>query len=115
VAAISALVTLAILASGTARREARRAQSTEAPARKPGPAPETPAERAAFSLGPADFLLPEASLQDQAPAFYPIRGRIPRWSAEQVERYWVPPREVAAGVLGRANDAAMEKFFEQVK
>jgi hypothetical protein len=115
VAAVSAVVTLAILVSSGARRGARQGEPAEVPARAQARPAETPVERAGFSLSLSDFLLPERTTQEQTPAFYPFRGRMGKWTNEQVERYWIPPRELAAGVLGRANDKAMEKFFEEIK
>lgn len=59
-----------------------------------------------------DFVLPQA--QDAPPEIYPWRSPTPRWSQEEVERYWIPLREITLDYLSAENDNRMEKLFAEV-
>ena len=107
-------MTLAIILPGSSRRGAGRAERRDLPERQAARPAEPTAVEGELSLTISDFLLPEAPAPAKAPPYYLFRQRLPRWSKEQVERYWIPPRDVAADVLRKVNDATMEKFFEQI-
>ncbi len=97
------------------RQPAGRVRPVAKPEARAAAAPAPPAgARAEVSLSLSDFLLPEAPPPEKAPPYYLFRQRQSRWSKEQVERYWIPPRDVAAEVLRKANDKAMDKFFESI-
>ncbi len=113
IALISALVTLAIMLSAAPRTSGSRTAESPAAAGTAGTA-RPPGASAEVTLSLSDFILPEPPALEKGPRYYQLRQRSPRWSREQVERYWVPPRDVAADVLGRANDKAMEEFFESL-
>jgi hypothetical protein len=89
------------------------------PGRRAAPQRETPA---AASVEPAgelppvsleDFLLPPAESPAEA-APYLLRNPQPRWSQEQVDRYWVPPRQIVTELLARENDRAVGELLEEV-
>jgi len=67
----------------------------------------------AARLGVQDFLLeaPEAPAQ---PGIHLFRERTPRWSEEQVRRYWVPMDEAVLGILRLENDRRIEGLLQEV-
>jgi hypothetical protein len=66
-------------------------------------------------LSAQDLLLPLPPPAGQPPDYYPFRPRLLRWSRENVDRFWVPPRRIAADAISAANDRNMESLFEKVK
>jgi hypothetical protein len=107
-------VTLAIMLPASARRAAARER--EAREERPAAAAsQSPAARAEFSLSLSDFILPEPPSQAKPPAFHHMRQPLQRWSREQIDKYWVPPRDVAAEVLGRINDKGMKELFDSLR
>jgi len=60
-----------------------------------------------------DFLLeaPEAPPQ---PRVHLFRERTPRWSEEQVRRFWVPVDEAVLRILRRENDRRTEELLREV-
>lgn len=104
---LSVAVTLIILASAGPRpvpEAARQAASAEQ-ARAVQPA--------AGRLGIQDFLL-EAPEAPPRPRIYLFRERTPRWSEEQVRRFWVPVNEAVLGILRRENDRRTEDLLREV-
>lgn len=100
---LSVAVTLLILASARPRPG-----SDAAP-----PAETGPAEPAVGRLGIQDFLL-EAPGAPPRPRVHLFRERTPRWSEEQVRRFWVPVNEAVLRILRRENDRRTEELLREV-
>ena len=100
---LSVAVTLIILASAGPRT-----------APKPPLADETrPMEPAVGRLGIQEFLL-EAPEAPPRPRVHLFRERTPRWSEEQVRRFWVPVNEAVLRILRRENDRRTEELLREV-
>ena len=99
---LAVAVTLAILASSPRKR---------APVQAARPA--APAPSQAAPLGIQDFLL-EAPEAPAPPGILLFRERTPRWSEEQVRRYWVPVKQAILGILRRENDRRIEELLREV-
>jgi hypothetical protein len=103
------LVALTAVISGSvahARMARRLAQSPAAPsaaARQTGDFPTA-----------QDFILPAPEGPERPLTYQPFRPQERRWTAEEVARYWVPPRRIAADVLGALNDQAVERLFQTI-
>ena len=69
-----------------------------------------PPESRPPSLG--DFLLDEDPVAGQEP--YLIRPRTPRWTEEQVARYWVPLRDIVLDIVSGRADRRIDELFEDV-
>jgi len=102
---LSVAITLIILAASAGRRRAP-------PGLSPVAAPSA-AEPQAGRLGIQDFLLeaPEAPPQ---PRIHLFRERTPRWSEEQVRRFWVPVDEAVLRILRQENDRRTEELLREV-
>ena len=59
------------------------------------------------------FLLPTAepayTLQPHA-----WRKRIPRWSQEQIDRYWIPLNKIVLEIIIKENDRRIDAIFEEI-
>jgi hypothetical protein len=99
---LSVAITLIVLLASP-RREAAAPDEGQAA---------VPSAKAA-RLGVQDFLLeaPEAPAQ---PGIHLFRERTPRWSEEQVRRYWVPMDEAVLGILRLENDRRIEGLLQEV-
>jgi len=64
-------------------------------------------------LGVQDFLL-ENPEPPALPRVFLYREPTPRWSEEQVRRYWVPVDKAVMDILKRENDSRMEQLFREV-
>ena len=107
---LSVAVTLSILTS-SARRQPQAAGS---PPPEPAPAAGQAASAPAVGrLGITDFLLeaPEAPPQ---PRLHLFRERLPRWTEQQVQRYWIPVNEAMLRILRRENDRRIEELLREV-
>jgi hypothetical protein len=60
-----------------------------------------------------DFILPEG-IGDEAPGPYLLRSPLKRWSEEQVDRFWIPLKEIALDLVQRENDRRIEELFEGI-
>lgn len=94
-----------MLAGGARSRPIAEAGDAEALNR----AAEAPESRPP-SLG--DFLLDEDPIGTEEP--YLLRPRTPRWSEEQVARYWVPVRDIVLDIVSGLADRRMDELFEDV-
>ncbi len=103
---LAAVVTLIVLVASFNAQE-RRASRAQAAATTAGPAP--------AELSVDDFLLPSLHPAGVVPDYYPFRPRLQRWSRENVEKFWVSPRQIATDAIGTINDRNMEGMFEKVK
>jgi hypothetical protein len=105
------IITLSVMASrAAADARGRAAQAVkEQQAAAPGPALTTQE----LALAPDDFMLPTEQGR-RLPAYIPWRPRTPVWTKEMVDTWWIPPREIAADMLGTVNDQAMQRLFEKV-
>ncbi len=104
-------ITLSVLASRTAAdiRGRAAAQLREIQASKLAP----PLTSEELALSPDDFMLPQEPAA-RAPSYVPWRPRTPVWTKEMVGKYWIPPREIAADIVGVLNDREMKRLFEKV-
>jgi hypothetical protein len=110
-AVASAVITLIVLTvSFNARERRMAAQSTQSTA---APAAGQATEQRELSAD--DFVLPVPPAPGRSPDYFPFRPRLPQWSRENVDKFWVPPRQIAADAIGVLNDRNMEGFFEKVK
>lgn len=111
---LSALITLVVLAAGARGRP---------PAEAAGPLPQEESRRAAeaflpgsagrASVGVADFLLEEPRIGEDPP--YLLRPPTPRWSEAQVERYWVPLKEVVLEIISGQSDRRIDELLRDVE
>jgi hypothetical protein len=107
------VITLAVLGSSAAARGRRAAEAAARAAqeeRKP-----SPLEVEEYAPSAEDFILPRLEPAARRDAYAPFRPRRQRWSPEMVEKYWVPPRDVAAELVRSVNDRNMETFFKDVR
>jgi hypothetical protein len=100
---LSVAVTLIILASAGPRTAPQA----------PPPGETRPAEPAVGRLGIQDFLL-EAPEAPPRPRVHLFRERTPRWSEEQVRRFWVPVNAAVLRILRRENDRRTEELLREV-
>jgi hypothetical protein len=106
------VITLSVLASRTAA-DVRGNAAQELKAREAaGAGPSLTTQE--LALSPEDFILPDEPGR-RAPAYVPWRPRTPVWTKEMVDAYWIPPRAIAADILGAANDQAMQRLFEKIQ
>ena len=108
VACLSVVVTLIVL---TVSANARERQTADQARQKQGKVAVS-GEEGALSVD--DFLLPAVPQVEQAPAYYPFRPPVLKWTRENVDKFWVPPRRIAADAIGTINDRSMENMFEKV-
>ncbi len=109
---VAFVITLSVLAGQSATRSRRDAELARAAAPKAqAPKPPTAAD---LGLGEDDFLLPSFSAPAQELRYVPFRPRQARWSAEEVARYWVSPRQIATDLAAAANDRAIQQLFQDV-
>jgi len=109
VAVVSAIVTLIVLTVSFNAREHRALDETRG---LPG---RGAVARPKDEVSIDDFLLPQAPPADKPVEYYPFRPRLPRWSKENVEKFWVSPRRIATDTIAVLNDRNMESMFEKVK
>jgi hypothetical protein len=108
---LSVAVTLAILVSAPRRRP--RAEEASPPPEAAQAAGQVASEPAVGRLGITDFLL-EAPEPPPQPRIYLFRERLPRWTEQQVQRYWVPVNEAVLRILQRENDRRTEELLREV-
>lgn len=106
----SAVITLIVLTVSFNSREHRAVELAKEP---PGSGQAT--SRAADELSVDDFIFPTLPPADSMPDYYPFRPRLHRWSREDVEKYWVSPRQIAIDTIATINDRNMESMFEKVR
>ena len=109
---IAFIVTLAVVSSSRGARTRRlAAEERQSIARTPKPAALSPDE---LALTPEDFML-LSQPTEKTPRYVPFRPPQTYWSAETVEKYWIPPRKVIIEALQAANDLNMRRLFESVQ
>jgi hypothetical protein len=101
--ALSMAVTLAVLLAA-GRRGGEPAVRPPAAGR---------AETSPFRLRARDFIL-EEPVEEPSPEIFFFRPPLPRWSEEQVKRYWVPLNDVVLEILRRENDRRVQRLFDGV-
>ncbi len=110
---IAFIVTLAVVSSSSGARIRRlAAEEHQSIARTQKPAALSPDE---LALTPEDFMLPQPQPTEKTPRYVPFRPPQTYWSAETVEKYWIPPRKVIIEALQAANDLNMRRLFESVQ
>lgn len=114
VSVLAVIVTLLILGARTGARERRAAQSAAQAQAQAQAQTAQAANAASQALTLEDFILPEAPGPLQLPDYYPFRPRLPRWSREQADRFWISPRQVAVDLVSAVNDRNMEELFKNV-
>ncbi len=106
---LSVAVTLVVLVSSPRRQPPAADSPPEA-----GPAAAPAArEQAVGRLGITDFIL-EAPEPPPQPRIYLFRERLPRWTEQQVRRYWIPVNEAVLRILRRENDRRTEQLLREV-
>jgi hypothetical protein len=105
---LSVVVTLIVLTVSSNTRERRAA--AEVP-QKQGEVAVSGGEGA---LSVDDFLLPAAPQAEQPPAYYAFRLPVLKWTRENVDKFWVAPRDIAGETIGTINDRNMENMFEKI-
>ena len=115
---LSVAVTLAILVSSPRRRLSAAGSPTDQAGRSAGEEAVAGAAPSAHAptvgrLGIADFLL-EAPEPPPQPRVYLFRERLPRWTEQQISRYWVPVNEAVLRILRRENDRRTEELLREV-
>jgi hypothetical protein len=76
--------------------------------------PAAPASSPPATLGIQDFLLEAPEAPPALPGIVLFRERTPRWSEEQVRRYWVPVKQAILEILRRENDRRTEELLREV-
>lgn len=109
---LAVVVTLILLITSSNAQDRRASQQRLLQTQKSGAAAQSTAEG---ELSVEDFLLPSLHATSTIPDYYPFRPRLPRWSRENAERFWVPPRQIVIQTIGALNDKNMEQMFEKVK
>jgi len=112
VALLAFVITLAVLASSTAARSRRQAAQVNEDSARSKKKPLISAEELALST--EDFILPRLDRPASKPQYAPFRPRLTRWSAELAAKYWVAPRDIAAGIVASINDQNMQRLFQDV-
>lgn len=110
---LSALITLLVLVAGAGER---------VPAQSSDSAPEAESPRDAGSLFPGsagrgavsvgEFLLDEPRIGEDPP--YILRPPTPRWTQQQVERYWVPLKDVILEIISGQSDRRIDELLQGV-
>ena len=59
-------------------------------------------------------LILEPDAVGEAAAYYWLRSPTQRWTEEQVRRFWVPPEQIALGILRQENDEIVEDILAGV-
>jgi hypothetical protein len=111
---VSALITLLILGAGARSRSPAEAAGGNPAAESSGGAAAAVSNgggRGALSVG--DFLLEDPQREEKQT--YLSRPRTPRWSEEQVQRYWVPLKDVILDIVSRQSDHRIDQILEDVK
>ena len=116
-AVASIVITLIVLTVSFNARERRiSAQSAPRPSGvAAGKAAGTDQVSAMDQISADDFFLPAAPAPGSSPDFYSFRPRILQWSRENVGKFWVSPRQIAADAIGALSDRSMEGLFQKVK
>lgn len=57
-----------------------------------------------------DFDLQESEQED----YYLFRKRFESWSEEQVDRFWIPLRDITIDILVKKNDELVEELFKDI-
>jgi hypothetical protein len=60
------------------------------------------------------LILPQEKRGLIASDHLPLRPKRQKWTREQVERYWIPPRSIVLELLRYENEAVLEEIFESV-
>lgn len=94
------LATLSVI--GPSRREKPRPDLPSLDSQEPG------------SLSLYDFALPDGIETFLAPEPSRFRGPRTSWSPEEVEKFWVDPREAATGYLSEKNRKKLDEIFRGV-
>ncbi len=106
---LSVAVTLAVLVSSPRGQPPAAGSPPEA---SPAAAPAA-SEPAVGRLGLTDFIL-EVPEPPPQPRIYLFRERLPRWTEQQVRRYWIPVNEAVLRILRRENDRRTEQLLREV-
>ncbi len=85
--------------------------ATRRPAPEAGRRPQT--AEAPEPLEAQDFLM-ESDEPPALPRIFLYREPMPRWSEEQVRRYWVPLDQAVVDILKKENDKRIEQLFREV-
>ena len=109
---LAAVVTLIVLVTTSNAQDRRASQQRLQQIAKPGAVTRSDT---GGELSVDDFLLPSLHVTASIPDYYPFRPRLERWSRENAERFWVPPRRIAIEKIGAMNDRNVEQMFEKVK
>jgi len=105
---LSAVITLLVLAARSRSGDAGR---TAAPQVQPPAAVRQALAGGTLSVN--DFLLEEESEGPAQP--YLLRPPAARWSPEQVQRYWVPVKDVILDIVSRQSDRRIDEILEGVR
>ncbi|HEY9593860.1 MAG TPA: hypothetical protein VHE79_05245 [Spirochaetia bacterium] len=112
VALLSFVITLVVVAASSGARARRVAAAAAAERQQNAKPPLFSPEELAITAD--DFILPASPATDRSLDYVPYRPRLPRWSRELVDAYWVPPSDIAAEIVGTINDQNMERLFQKV-
>jgi hypothetical protein len=106
-------VTLVVLLSRGREADAEAVEATSSVQRILDDFSAIPGGRSEDVLTVQDFILPEGIGNDTAEP-YLLRSPLRRWSEEQVNRYWIPLKEIALDLVRRENDRRIEGLFEGI-
>lgn len=66
------------------------------------------------SIMVSEFLIPEDySVENESEWFF-YREPLQRWTKDQLERYWVDPRDIGIELLQETNDKLIEELMESI-
>ena len=66
------------------------------------------------ALRPADLLIPDEYLETALPRWDVFREPQVRWSAGQIEKFWIDPLEIELEQIRAVNDRLIEGIFEKI-
>ncbi|MEW5816866.1 MAG: hypothetical protein AB1798_15905, partial [Spirochaetota bacterium] len=61
-----------------------------------------------------DLKIPAEYSQIWEKKWYPFRGKMEKWSWEEVEKYWIDPIEIGINIVSEENDRLIKEIFGKV-
>jgi hypothetical protein len=66
------------------------------------------------SIMVSEFLIPEDYSVDSESDWFFSREPLQRWTRDQIERYWIDPRDIGIELLQETNDTLIEQLMEGI-
>ena len=104
---LSALITLAVLSSGSKIVERKTTDDFSVPR------PDDSNIPTGDLLNVQDLILPMRVEEGRVEPYF-LRPKLERWREEQVNRYWIPLEELALDLVRKENDRRIDTLFEEI-